>query len=299
MYDSLPSGDLTDLLGEIEQCRPRRASASASVGTGARSSIATNGSDSIISIPLPSDLRHFPLLPGHPYHLIVVAGQEVPTASGVLSGKMPRKWDGLGWTSILEDWLCGGPEEEDNSSESDTDDEEPDKTRLEEKLPSRGTGDAESTAGSRKRKTRERGPYVLVEKERLMGIYLAVFCNRGSGCDAFIRGMCRSHLSQGVFFDTHEFQYTPGTSKSRVTAGLLRGRLGNKGGVAISLSFAGSRLLFISAHLAAHASNIDIRKANIKKIMEELVIDDFSESDLSGLPLAERFDQVFFMGDLK
>ena len=61
-----------------------------------------------------------------------------------------------------------------------------------------------------------------------------------------------------------------------------------------------SRLLFISAHLAAHASGLEIRKANVRKILEEMEIDDFT-----GLParhggdVSDRFDQAFFLGDLK
>lgn len=138
-----------------------------------------------------------------------------------------------------------------------------------------------------------RGPYVLVEKLRLMGIYLAVFVLRRS-----------QHLISGV-------------STSRVTAGLIGGRVGNKGGVGISICFAGSRLLFVSAHLAAHAHAVgssqsscqansitdrcstDVRKANIRKIFNELDLDDFSGSSDTGRDLTDRFDQTFFMGDLK
>lgn len=41
-----------------------------------------------------------------------------------------------------------------------------------------------------------------------------------------------------------------GTSKSAVTAGLIGGRVGNKGGVGISLDIAGTTFLFLNAHLA-------------------------------------------------
>lgn len=56
---------------------------------------------------------------------------------------------------------------------------------------------------------RPRGPYVLVEKERLMGIYCAVFVAR-----------CCEDLVEGV-------------STGRVTAGLIGGRVGNKGGACV------------------------------------------------------------------
>ena len=39
-------------------------------------------------------------------------------------------------------------------------------------------------------------------------------------------------------------------SKSVVAAGLIGGRVGNKGGVGISLKLAGSTFLFLNAHLA-------------------------------------------------
>lgn len=41
-----------------------------------------------------------------------------------------------------------------------------------------------------------------------------------------------------------------GMSKSAVTAGLIGGRVGNKGGVGISLNIDGTTFLLINAHLA-------------------------------------------------
>lgn len=41
-----------------------------------------------------------------------------------------------------------------------------------------------------------------------------------------------------------------GTSKSAVTAGLIGGRVGNKGGVGISMKVDGTTFLFLNAHLA-------------------------------------------------
>ena len=71
------------------------------------------------------------------------------------------------------------------------------------------------------------GPYVLVAKERLMGIFACVYVLRS----------CRSLVG--------------GFDKGRVTTGLVGGRVGNKGCAAISLRFAGQRMLFVVAHLAA------------------------------------------------
>jgi hypothetical protein len=75
------------------------------------------------------------------------------------------------------------------------------------------------------------GPYELVTKERMMGLYLAVYVHRDSG------------------------ELVHGHSKSAVTAGLIGGRLGNKGGVGISLNFNGTSFLFINAHLAGNVQS--------------------------------------------
>lgn len=45
-----------------------------------------------------------------------------------------------------------------------------------------------------------------------------------------------------------------GTSKSAVTAGLIGGRVGNKGGVGISLNIDGITMLLINAHLTGALS---------------------------------------------
>ena len=144
-----------------------------------------------------------------------------------------------------------------------------------------------------------------------MGIYVAVFVAKC--CEGLIKGV----------------------STGRVTAGLMGGRMGNKGGASLSLSprprsslfrdpaltgssssslpLAGvgislhlhqTRLLFISAHLAAHASGLEFRKANALKILDELVVDDFwdnrgGEQGPRPEKLVDRFDGVFFAGDLK
>lgn len=78
------------------------------------------------------------------------------------------------------------------------------------------------------------GPYELITKERMMGLYLAVYVHRDSG------------------------ELVHGHSKSAVTAGLIGGRLGNKGGVGISLNFNGTSFLFINAHLAGNAQSYNL-----------------------------------------
>ncbi|GAA6033697.1 hypothetical protein JCM8097_004387 [Rhodosporidiobolus ruineniae] len=320
MHDSLPSsdGDLSEFLGDVGAFpssfakKPKKRMSSHSSFGGKSSS-----RGSVLTVPLNGDeskqLPKYPLTEGHPYHILVVCGQECPTASGVLAGKV-RTLDGKGWTSILENYLCGGGSNGDSDSESsssssseqgdDGTDGEPDAQFRSGDSPPPPTASSSapnerppptpslagpssaashrsasgSRAGSSLGHHRPRGPYVLVEKERLLGIYIAVFVAR-----------CCEDLVEGV-------------SKGRVTAGLIGGRVGNKGGVGVSLHFASSRLLFISAHLAAHASGLEIRKANALKILEEMDVDDFWDSAGKMGPkpkeLSERFDQTFFMGDL-
>lgn len=55
----------------------------------------------------------------------------------------------------------------------------------------------------------------------------------------------RRHLQ----YDVCHAQIPQGTSKAAVTAGLIGGRVGNKGGVGISLKLAGTTFLFLNAHL--------------------------------------------------
>ncbi|EJT46292.1 hypothetical protein A1Q1_05121 [Trichosporon asahii var. asahii CBS 2479] len=121
------------------------------------------------------------------------------------------------------------------------------------------------------------GPYVNIIKERLLGMYMSVFVYKG----------CK-HLLEGC-------------DKSYVTAGLAGGRIGNKGGIGVSVNLAGHRLLFVNAHLAAHADKMDARLANIAKIKAELKLNDFlDESDpRKGFEdITDRFDTTFWCGDL-
>lgn len=94
-----------------------------------------------------------------------------------------------------------------------------------------------------------------------MGMYLSIYVYKG--CE---------HLVQGV-------------DKDYVTTGLAGGRLGNKGGIGISLKMAGHRFLFVNSHLAAHTGRQAARLANISKIKSELRVDCFlpPEDHRSGL----------------
>lgn len=307
MHDELPLGDLSDFLGEVRAFRAGTgAGAGARPSQGARSSVQSSSragsvrslaeTGSLSEVPGPDDLPRYPLEDGHPYHVVVVAAQECPLASGVTSGKLNTSRQA--WTNTLETWLCGGTETEVKQEEAEEAGKDGDQAGEEEemldweeerrKVAERVAAGADNTsvhsrvtsAGDQDEDDDQptgRGPYVLVEKERLMGIYIAVFVARS--CDHLITG----------------------TSKAKVTAGLIGGRLGNKGGVGVSLAIAGSRLLFVSAHLAAHASASEIRKANVHKILTELEVDDFLPPDderKKETNVSNKFDQTFFLGDL-
>lgn len=121
------------------------------------------------------------------------------------------------------------------------------------------------------------GMYQLVIKERMMGCYSAVYVWRGC--------IDRVH----------------GASSNVVKSGLLAGRMGNKGGIGVSLHIGRTRLLFVNAHLAAHVRKMDARIANIKRIQQELRVDTFLPPDdpRNGLSdVTEKFDYCFWCGDL-
>ncbi|WWD15798.1 hypothetical protein CI109_100222 [Kwoniella shandongensis] len=121
------------------------------------------------------------------------------------------------------------------------------------------------------------GSYVHVAKERLLGMYLSIYVYKG--CE---------HLIQGI-------------DKDFVTAGLAGGRVGNKGGIGVSLKLADHRFLFVNSHLAAHTGRQAARLANIAKIKSELRLDCFLPKDdprAGAEDITERFDTTFWCGDL-
>lgn len=131
-----------------------------------------------------------------------------------------------------------------------------------------------STGSSAKSST---GPYHFLVKERLLGLYLAIFVHRD--CKDWVKG--------------YDHDYVP--------AGLAGGRIGNKGGIGMSLNMAGHRFLFVNSHLAAHAHKVEARIANVAKIKSELHLDCFlPESDprARAEDITDRYDTVFWMGDL-
>ncbi|KAJ7158921.1 inositol polyphosphate phosphatase [Mycena filopes] len=276
MHDSVPKGDLEELLGHVPSYKG-------------------------LDIP-PGSFPELPADDGHPYHYVVIAGQECPSMLGIPMGlgagfklidrerdrdadrgerekakerdknyDRPRSklvkddlkdspsHDGTGWTAMIEDWLCHGARQATSPTPTPSD------IGVPKPLSARGP--------PKERK----GPYQLLIKERMMGLYLAIYIHRE------LRPLVR------------------GTSRSAVTAGLIGGRVGNKGGVGISVDLDGTTLLFINAHLAAHEGKVNHRLANFAKIKAELTVDDFLTPDdprVMSEDLTDKFDYTFLCGDL-
>ena len=88
-----------------------------------------------------------------------------------------------GWTSMLEDWFCNGEHAPTPMHPSAHDDHEPSANLEDVPLSpkARSTGDLNSRMQSM-----QKGPYELLTKERMMGLYLAVFIRRD--CRELVRG---------------------------------------------------------------------------------------------------------------
>ena len=130
-----------------------------------------------------------------------------------------------GWTQMVEDWLCHGGASNRAGSPS--------------------TAEISTPRPLLKQKSiqkQRRGPYQLLIKDRLMGIYLALYVHRD--LKPFVQG-----VALGILFRGNNLRGI-GSSKASVTAGLIGGRIGNKGGVGISLKLDGRTFLFLNAHLA-------------------------------------------------
>ena len=76
-----------------------------------------------------------------------------------------------------------------------------------------------------------------------MGIYMAIYIHRD--LKSSVQGEDNTQPMQKYVSNRNL-----GMSKSVVAAGLIGGRVGNKGGVGISLKLAGATFLFLNVHLA-------------------------------------------------
>jgi hypothetical protein len=320
MNMALPAGELDELLGLIP---PDLTKTSTGQGSNKRSqpSLRSSRHSSYTDRSVPVDrLPALPLDSAHPFHILVVGSQECPWVPSSFLGDL-RGRQNVTWTDILTDYLCRGagletspvlPQDAEERLDSPTSDHgpppqglgipDPDLERMgvdvkdfaasppsfppaspsspRSPLPppplTKRTSFMSNHSNASAEELEQIGPYALIAKERLMGIYIAVFVLKS--CEGLVEGV----------------------SKGRVTAGLLNGRVGNKGATAVSLHFASFRLLFVSAHLAAHQDASAIRASNVNKIKEELEIDDFlpPRSPRHKQDLTDRFDYVFWLGDL-
>jgi hypothetical protein len=159
-----------------------------------------------------------------------------------------------GWTGMIEDWLCSGntsintpspggetPSLQVNGKPVSHDNNTP--SPPEKKHKAKGCEYANAPFPARLLKDLSPA-YQLLTKERMMGLYMAVFVHRD------VR-----HLVEGNYgFSSGEFDnpinQSKGTCRDAVAAGLIGGRVGNKGGVGISMKMCGTTFLFINAHLA-------------------------------------------------
>ena len=115
-------------------------------------------------------------------------------------------------------------------------------------------------------------------------------------------GMVAMHVV--AFMRKRLMHLVSGVERGRVATG-VGDVLGNKGGVAISLSVGSTSLLFVNSHFAAHQHRVEERNADFHKVNSRLTLrsragaSTTSSSSASTAPLVcNRFDRVFWLGDL-
>ncbi|KAG8801460.1 hypothetical protein FRC16_000403 [Serendipita sp. 398] len=254
MNETLPKGDLAPLLGEVPAYQ--------------------KNSNEKPDLKIP-DLS---LADDHPYHFVLIAGQECPTLMGLPLGL----GGGLKWDRDEDEKKKDHKDKDEGKKRTDIVVEKTNISRPDlpsgSRTPSRYHHTTHHAVGwTRETDIPKIGPYELLTKERVMGIYLALYVHRD------VQSLVEDY------------------SQSSVTAGLMGGRLGNKGAVAISLKFAGTTFLFMNAHLAAHEEKVALRISNMLKIKSELVINDFlppTDSRKLAEDPTDRFDHTFLCGDL-
>lgn len=98
-----------------------------------------------------------------------------------------------GWTSTLEDWYThGGSGTVQTPSDGRAVTGYLDGSDIASSAKAKSTGDLNSRIN-----THQKGPYEFLVKERMMGIYLAVFIHRD--IRSLVRGMCIFHVAAGTF----------------------------------------------------------------------------------------------------
>ncbi|WFD36262.1 hypothetical protein MCUN1_003140 [Malassezia cuniculi] len=321
MHNQIPKGDLESILGNIGEY----------IAPPAHWDTALDSDDDEYDgrfvvgqehLPRSDRIPPLPIDDAHPFHIFVVACQECPwsnnsilrqglhTASDISTGVRKARSAHIdpdadtsvadesgvssiptsptfgshsdvqrvrGWTDACDEWLCRGQRIRPMPlSPVENTAQPPWQQQTQQQQQSRSrphTPPPEEYKGAPTRL----GPYTLVIKERMMGCYMAVYVWRG--CLDRVRG----------------------ASSNIVKSGLLAGRMGNKGAVGVSIKLGRTRLLFVNSHLAAHASKVDARIANINKIRTELDVDTFLPKNDPRRRLqdvTQRFDYSFWFGDM-
>lgn len=107
--------------------------------------------------------------------------------------------------------------------------------------------------------------------------------------------MTAIHLA--VFIHKTMVNFASGIKCSKVATG-LGNVLGNKGGIGASLKLGQHSLLFVNAHFTAHQNAVLARNHDFHRINQELALTGYSPSDALEPLATDRFDYVFWFGDL-
>jgi len=96
-----------------------------------------------------------------------------------------------------------------------------------------------------------------------------------------------------VFVHKYLWRYCWDIKTGQVPTGFAN-FIGNKGGTQVAVGIGNTSLLFVNAHLAAHANKMQERTQNLSRILETSPIRKMK----AGAGVHEEYDRVFFMGDL-
>lgn len=144
-----------------------------------------------------------------------------------------------------------------------------------------------------------------VPLEPLHHIYAVGSCESGKG--RFVQQV-KEHLGEDyfmvgsntlsaihimVFLHRYLWRYCWDIKTGHVATG-FGNVMGNKGGVQVGFSLGRTSVLFINAHLAAHANKMEERSRNFTRILRDSPL----KKEKGSPGVHEEYDRVFFMGDL-
>jgi hypothetical protein len=96
-----------------------------------------------------------------------------------------------------------------------------------------------------------------------------------------------------VFIHRYLWRYCWNIKTAQVATGFAN-VVGNKGGTQVGFSLGHTSVLFMNAHLAAHAGQMKERTQSLTRIL----VDSPIRRETTNAGLHEEYDRVFFMGDL-